>query len=137
MKRMRDDKSISRNLKNIRIDFIIENLLIIVLLAWQIFRGGDWYRVTSFSNPLYAVLMIAALALIVLSVNISEPMKHKVKSSIPAMIARFVLESLIFTAILYLIIEGNHPIVSTLSGIGIALFLLGANIYANRFRKSK
>lgn len=135
MKRIHDEKSINRNLKNIRLDFAIENLLIIALLGWQILRGANWYKVTSMSNPLYAVLIITALVLIVLSVNVSAPMEHKAKTTWTTLIVRFVIEIVIFSAIFFFLIEGNHFIVSLISGTAIALVLLGLNLYANHFRQ--
>lgn len=135
MKRIHDEKLINRNLKNIRLDFAIENLLIIALLGWQILRGANWYKVTSMSNPLYAVLIITALVLIVLSVNVSAPMEHKAKTTWTTLIVRFVIETVVFSAIFFFLIEGNHLIVSLISGTAIALVLLELNLYANHFRQ--
>jgi len=135
MKRIHDERLIVRNLKNIRIAFGIENIVIILILLWQSYLHKNWSGVFSLDNPLFAVLMIGAFILIVLSVNISSPTEDKPKASIKLITIRFVIELIVLSFVFYILLKGSHFLVSLIAGTVIALVLLEIDLYANHFRE--
>lgn len=81
MKKIKDERLIIRNLKNIRLSFIIENGALLVVFGWQLGRGQAWSRVVSYQNPLFSIFMLAAVSLTLFSLNVSVPMEDKPRAS--------------------------------------------------------
>ena len=133
MKKIRDERLIIRNLKNIRIAFVVENIMIVLILIWQAFK--QHIDVLTPNNPFFAVIIFSALTLNILSINITAPTEDKPKVSLKKLVIHFlaimVLASLIFLALF----SGKHPIISLIAGTAIACVLLGMELYSNRFRE--
>lgn len=135
MKRIRDERLKVRNLKNIRIAFAVENILIILILIWQLYQKKPTNPL-SYSNPLYAVLMIGALTLITLSINVTAPTEDKPKSKIKKISLHFLIALIVAMAFFYfLLFRQTHFIASFVSGCVVAVFLVGMELYSNHFRE--
>jgi len=134
MKKIKDERLILRNLMNIRIAFAVQNLAIMIFLAYQLIKSKDLSSVFSYSNPLWAILMIGAYTLVVLSVNVSVPMEDKEKMTHKKII--FIsLGVFIFTStFFYFASEQAHMLFALISGTAAAIPLYAILRYANRFR---
>lgn len=73
MKRIRDERLIVENLKNIRIAYLIQTIGIISILVYDGIRKGVG---TVVSNPLWLVLVISSTVLIWKGLKISEDMEE-------------------------------------------------------------
>lgn len=57
MKKITDERLRILQLKNFKIAFIIENLVIILLLIYELFKNPNKFsQVLSFSNPIWTIL---------------------------------------------------------------------------------
>lgn len=68
MKKITDERLIFKNLKNIRITYVIQTLGIIAILSYDIFKNG-FNQMTK--NPLWFVLMITMITSLYLAMSIS------------------------------------------------------------------
>ncbi|WP_186579451.1 hypothetical protein [Aquibacillus kalidii] len=77
MKKIKDERLVLQNLKNIRIAFIIQTIGIIGILAYDLItKGFDGMR----DNPLWMVFMITGIVTAYLSMNISVDHEEESKS---------------------------------------------------------
>lgn len=133
MKKIKDERLIIRNLKNIRLSFIIENGALLVVLGWQHGQGQAWSRVVSYQNPLFNIFMLAAVSLTLFSLNVSVPMEDKPRASW----GQLVWHGLICLVIAWLFSWGLLRL-SPLAALGIALIFTvifsGIELVANRLR---
>jgi quinol-cytochrome oxidoreductase complex cytochrome b subunit len=68
MKKITDERLIMKNLKNVRIAFVVQTLGILAILFYEFLQGGtDQMR----DNPLWLVFMFTVIVLAYLSMNIS------------------------------------------------------------------
>ena len=56
MKKIKDERLILRNLMNIRIAWIVQNLAILIFLVYQIIKSQDTSGVFNYGNPLWQSL---------------------------------------------------------------------------------
>ncbi len=77
VKKIKDERLVLQNLKNIRIAFIIQTIGIIGILAYDLItKGFDGMR----DNPLWMVFMITGIVTAYLSMNISVDHEEESKS---------------------------------------------------------
>ncbi|CAM3224932.1 hypothetical protein [Lactiplantibacillus plajomi] len=133
MKKIKDERLIIRNLKNIRLSFIIENGALLAVLGWQLGQGQAWSRVVSYQNPLFSIFMLAAVSLTLLSLNVSVPMEDKPRASW----GQLVWHGLICWVIAWLFCWGLLR-VNPLAAVGLALIFTvifsGIELVANHLR---
>jgi hypothetical protein len=142
MKKITDERLKVRNLKNLRIVFIVENLFLDGVLAWQLIQGKDIFAVLAWGNVPCAAVMIAGITAAVLSVNVSEPMADKPRLAVNRLVRRLVRQGVIVWAIagviFYVTIPdqplGIHLALATGCGLLIALVWAGIDAYRNHFR---
>ncbi|GAB7168940.1 hypothetical protein TUA1478L_09360 [Lactiplantibacillus plantarum] len=128
MKKIRDERLILQNFKNIRTTLLIENSAILLILFWQ-----GWQNFT-YDNPLYIVLMIAVFTMIILSVNVSTPIEDKPKRSWRYLGLWALIELIGFTALFYFLIAINQPFISLIAGIALTTVTSGIMLYSNHLR---
>lgn len=134
MKKIKDERLIMRNLKNIRIAFIVENVAIIFTMIYQVLSGQAFYEVFSRDNLLFIVLMIGCFTLTFLSMNISIQIEGKEKRSKKAI---YFFSSAVFgvvTLINYLLPGGTNLPVAILSRIIMGGITFGILKYINKYR---
>ncbi|MGA9519718.1 MAG: hypothetical protein WBV27_13140 [Trichococcus sp.] len=134
MKKIKDERLILRNLKNIRIAWIVQNLAILFFMAYQLIKSQDTSGVFTYGNPLWAVFTIGTYTLIVLSVNISGPMEDKEKMTHKKITFISFGVFLITTIFFYFAFLQVHPILALISGTVVAMIIYGLLRYANCFR---
>ena len=134
MKKIKDERLILRNLMNIRIAWIVQNLAILIFLVYQIIKSQDTSGVFTYGNPLWAVFTIGTYTLIVLSVNVSGPMEDKEKMTHKKMIFISLGVFLITTIFFYFAFLQVHPLLALMSGTVVSMIIYGLLTYANRFR---
>ncbi|WP_319469882.1 hypothetical protein [uncultured Trichococcus sp.] len=134
MKKIKDERLILRNLMNIRIAWIVQNLAILIFLGYQVIKSQETSGVFTYGNPLWAVFSIGTYTLIFLSVNVSGPMEDKEKMT-PKKITFISLGVFLITTIFfYFAFLQVHPLLALISGIVVATIIYGLLRYANRFR---
>lgn len=68
MKKIKDERLVLKNLKNIRTAYVIQTLGIIGILGYDVIQGG---MDRMMGNPLWSVFMITAIISNLLSMNVS------------------------------------------------------------------
>lgn len=134
MKKIKDERLILRNLMNIRIAWAVQNLTIMIFLAYQVMKSQDTSGVFNYGNPLWAIFMIGAYTLVVLSVNVSGPMEVKEKMTHKKITFISLCVFLLTTIFFYFAMLQVHLILALISGTIVGLFIYGLLRYANRFR---
>lgn len=119
---------------NIRIAFGVQNVAIMIFLAYQLMKSQDMSGVFTYGNPLWAILMIGAYTLVVLSVNVSGPMEDKEKMTHKKISFISLGVFLLTTIIFYFALLQVHLLLALISGTAVALIIYGLLRYANRFR---
>lgn len=135
MKKIKDERLILRNLMNIRIAWLIQNLAILIFLGYQLIKSQDTSGVFTYGNPLWAVFAIGTYTLIVLSVNVSGPMEDKEKMTHKKITLISLSVFLITTIFFYFAFLQVHPILALISGTVVATIIYALLRYANRFRE--
>ncbi|WP_461223737.1 hypothetical protein [Lacticaseibacillus suihuaensis] len=134
MKRIKDERLIQRNLKNIKAAFAVENLFIAAVLGVMLWRGQAYEDVISYRQPLFAALMVGCYTVLILSVNISTPMQDAPRRPW-RFLAAITLGTWVLAAGLFFVIAGfTHPVICGLAGLAVAAVVGGLNLYANHFR---
>lgn len=134
MKKIKDERLILRNLMNIRIAWLVQNLAIMIFLAYQVMKSQDTSGVFTYGNPLWAIFMIGAYTLVVLSVNVSGPMEDKEKMTHKKITFISSGVFLVTTIFFYFAFLQVHLILALISGAVTAIIIYGLLRYANRFR---
>ena len=83
MKKIKDERLILKNLKNIRIAYLVQSLGIIVILGYDLFTKGVEALM---KNPLWIVLILANTVNIWLSMEISVDSEEKPKSPVKSLL---------------------------------------------------
>ncbi|ULG72221.1 hypothetical protein [Macrococcus brunensis] len=78
MQKITDERLIVRNLKNIRIAFIVETLGILILLGYNLVQDGYEQMV---ANPLWLIFIVTMTVLTLLSININVAYDRRSGSS--------------------------------------------------------
>jgi NADH:ubiquinone oxidoreductase subunit 2 (subunit N) len=130
MKKIRDERLILQNFKNIRTTLLVENSVILLLLLWQGWQKSDLLHAFTYDNPLFLVLMIAVFTMIVLSLNVSTPIEDKPKRSWRYLGVSALIELVGF----YLLTAGHHPFISLLAGVVLTAITSGIMLYSNHLR---
>ncbi|WP_225047144.1 hypothetical protein [Lacticaseibacillus kribbianus] len=134
MKRIKDERLIQRNLKNIKAAFAVENLFIAAVLGVMLWRGQAYEDVISYRQPLFAALMVGCYTVLILSVNISTPMQDAPLRSW-RFLAAMTTGTWVLAGGLFFVIAGfTHPVICALAGLVVAAVVGGINLYANHFR---
>lgn len=134
MKKITDERLILRNLKNIRIAFMIENLAIILFLIYEVYSGEEFSDVFTNDNPLFVILMIGCFTLTFLSFSISVQMEGKEK--MPEKLI-CILSLAVFTVVtvINLLIPGGVSLpVALLGGVITGGVVFGIMKYMNKYR---
>jgi len=134
MKKIKDERLILRNLLNIRIAWIVQNLAILIFMAYQLIKSQDTSGVFTYGNPLWAVFTIGTYTLVVLSVNVSGPMEDKEKMTHKKITLISMGVFLITTIFFYFALLQVHLWIALISGTVVAIIIYGLLRYANRFR---
>lgn len=134
MKKIKDERLILRNLMNIRIAWIVQNLAILIFLVYQVIKSQETSGVFTYGNPLWAVFTIGTYTLVVLSVNVSGPMEDKEKMTHKKIALISMGFFLITTIFFYFTLLQVHLWIALISGTVVAIIIYGLLRYANRFR---
>ncbi len=138
MKKITDERLKVRNLKNLRIAFLFENLFLYGVLVWQLINGRSFSAVFDWGNVPFAATLIGGMTLSILSVNVSEPIADKPRVATKHLLGQGAISWLIFAVIFYLIIQNQPLWLRLLLAIGcsfpVAAVYTGVYAYGNHFR---
>lgn len=96
MKKIKDERLVLKNLKNIKIGFLIQTIGILGILAYErMTQGSEAMR----SNPLWFVLIITNTALAFLSMDISVDHEHLKKHPKKSLIISVIVIALMSIAV--------------------------------------
>ncbi|TXR64400.1 hypothetical protein DM800_14325 [Bacillus sp. AY18-3] len=100
MKKITDERLILRNLKNIKITYIVQTIGILSILGYDFFQGGlDRMH----ENPLWMVFILTSIVSAYLSMNISVEQERAIINPQKSFIIRLVVLAVIVVFIAYLI----------------------------------
>ncbi|KXY48322.1 hypothetical protein AB3U43_01595 (plasmid) [Bacillus cereus] len=100
MKKITDERLILRNLKNIKITYIVQTIGILSILGYDFFQGGlDRMR----ENPLWMVFILTSIVSAYLSMSISVEQERAIINPQKSFIIRLVVLAVIVVFIAYLI----------------------------------
>lgn len=140
MKKITDERLKVRNLKNLRIAFLVENLFLYGVLGWQLIQGKGISAVLDWGNVPFAAVLIAGVTVAVLSANISEPMADKPRMATKRLVRIGLLVWVIASVIFWLTIQeqpvGIHLALAVGCGLIIALVWTGIDAWGNHFRSN-
>ncbi|WP_390404354.1 hypothetical protein [Lacticaseibacillus jixiensis] len=137
MKKIKDERLIVRNLRNIRLAFIAENVFIIGALILQIVRGNNLMAIVSYHNPLFSALMVGGYVLVVLSVNVSVPIYDTPKKSLQQLLTVALLVWLASSAIFFwFILPASYWWLSLVCGAIISVVVTSILLYANHVQNN-
>ncbi|PEF71880.1 hypothetical protein [Bacillus pseudomycoides] len=119
MKKITDERLILRNLKNIRITYIVQTIGILCILGYEFFQGGlDGMR----ENPLWMVFILTSVVSAYLSMSVSVEHEKEIKNPKKSLIVSMVVLTIIVVTVAYLI--SITPNFSWIDGL-----LLGAIVF--------
>ena len=98
MKKITDERLILRNLKNIKITYIVQTIGILSILGYDFFRGLDRMR----ENPLWMVFILTSIVSAYLSMSISVEQERAIINPQKSFIIRLVVLTTIVVFISYL-----------------------------------
>ncbi|OQR53536.1 hypothetical protein [Bacillus sp. CDB3] len=99
MKKITDERLILRNLKNIRVIFIVQTIGILCILGYDCFQGGlDRMR----ENPLWMLLILTSVASTYLSLSINVEQEGPIKNPQKSFIVGLIVLTVIVTVFAYL-----------------------------------
>lgn len=137
MKKIKDERLIVRNLRNIRLAFIAENVFIIGALILQIVHGKDLMTTISYHNPLFSALMVGCFVLVVLSVNVSVPMYDTPKKNLRQLLAVGLLVWLAASAVFFwFVLPTSYWWLSLVCGAIISVVVTSISLYANHVQNN-
>lgn len=131
MKKITDERLILRNLKNIRITFVVQNTLMLLYLIYQKFNHLDSF---SFDNPIAIILIIGGILNAILSINVSTPIADKAKLKPSLILLISLLSSLVVACFFYISFAWQHLSLAIMCGMVIGVVVGGCLLYANHFR---
>lgn len=133
MKKIKDERLQLQNLKNIRIIFIVQNLGIIGILAYDYFsKGMEEMR----NNPLWLLFIISMIILAYLSMSISTDYERQPANPKRSLVISLVASGLICTLIGFLVAksESNRIFEGTLLGGCLFICILIPVVYIYTLR---
>lgn len=120
MKKIKDERLQLQNLRNIRIIFIVQNLGIIGILAYDYFSEGMEKMRT---NPLWFLFTISMIILAYLSMNISTDYERQPTKPKKSLAISLVTSALICTVIGYLVARSETGDIAQGILMGCSLFI--------------
>ncbi|WP_439876662.1 hypothetical protein ACSLGG_29225 (plasmid) [Bacillus mycoides] len=100
MKKITDERLILRNLKNIKITYIVQTIGILSILSYDFFQGGlDRMR----ENPLWMVFILTSIVSAYLSISVSVEHEKEMKNPKKSLIVSMVVLTIIVGIVAYLI----------------------------------
>ncbi|MGX4594387.1 hypothetical protein JNUCC76_10715 [Leuconostoc sp. JNUCC 76] len=131
MKKVYDERFKVQYLKNFKAVFLIENMFIIVILGYELFKNPD--TALSVRNPLWIAIMIGVISLVILAQNVTAVVQDKPKITTQRFILYFLIE-LLLVSLIFILIMPDKVIIDLLCGLAVALVTTGIMLYNNRFR---
>ncbi|MFF2242316.1 hypothetical protein ACFVUU_30145 [Bacillus thuringiensis] len=122
MKKITDERLILRNLKNVRITYIVQTIGILCILGYDLFQGGlDGMR----ENPLWMVFILTSVVSAYLSISVSVEHEKEIKNPKKSLIVSMVVLIIIVVTVAYL--TSITPTFSWISGllVGAIIFICG------------
>ncbi|ASL62422.1 hypothetical protein [Bacillus cereus] len=122
MKKITDERLILRNLKNIKITYIVQTIGILFILGYEFFQGGlDGMR----ENPLWMVFILTSIVSAYLSMSVSvEHEKEKRNPKKSLIVSMVVLTIIVVTVAYFISITPNFGWINGLL-LGAILFICG------------
>ena len=136
MKKITDERLIIRNLKHVRIAFIVQTLGILGILGYELFQGGvDGMR----ANPVWLVFMITSIVYAYLSMSTSVEHEKQIKNPKKSLVISLTITTVIALMIAFLISITPGYGWGTGMLIGIVLVVCGAIpiVYIYRLRQKQ
>lgn len=99
MKKITDERLILKNLKNVRIAFIVQTIGILAILGYDLINGGI-DQVTA--NPVWLVMMISIVVYLYLSMSISVAHEKETKNPRRSLIVSTIVLLAIVILVAYL-----------------------------------
>lgn len=131
MKKVYDERLKVQYLKNFKAAFLIENMFMIVILCYELFKNPD--TALSVRNPLWIAIMIGVNALVILAQNVTAVVQDKPRIITQRFILYFLIE-LLLVSLIFILIMPDKIIIDLLCGLAVALVTTGIMLYNNRFR---
>ncbi|MCT4397009.1 hypothetical protein [Periweissella beninensis] len=131
MKKVYDERLKVQYLKNFKAAFLIENMFMIVILCYELFKNPD--TALSVRNPLWIAIMIGVNALVILAQNVTAVVQDKPRITTQRFILYFLIE-LLLVSLIFILIMPDKIIIDLLCGLAVALVTTGIMLYNNRFR---
>ncbi|AKR12983.1 membrane protein (plasmid) [Bacillus thuringiensis] len=122
MKKITDERLILRNLKNVRITYIVQTIGILCILGYDLFQGGlDGMR----ENPLWMVFILTSVVSAYLSISVSVEHEKEIKNPKKSLIVSMVVLIIIVVTVAYL--TSITPTFSWINGllVGAIIFICG------------
>nr|AFW17845.1 hypothetical protein pJHW3_004 [Enterococcus thailandicus]AFW17893.1 hyprothetical protein [Enterococcus faecalis] len=133
VKKIRDERLIIKNLKNIRLAFVIENVVILIILAIQL-MNEKFTEVISLNNPLWFVIFIGSFSLVITSVNISLPMEDKTQKTSFFRILLYSLAIFITSFLFFYLVSYKNIMIALICGFIMFFCAILYQIYLNKFK---
>jgi fatty acid desaturase len=100
MKKITDERLIVRNLRHVRIAFIVQTLGILSILGYELVQGGlDHMR----DNPVWLVFMITSIVYAYLTMSTSVEHEKQIKNPRKSFVMSFVIILVIALVLAYLV----------------------------------
>ncbi|MDY0854339.1 hypothetical protein SPE26_23505 [Bacillus thuringiensis] len=122
MKKITDERLILRNLKNVRITYVVQTIGILCILGYEFFQGGiDGMR----ENPLWMVFILTSVVSAYLSMSVSVEHEKEMRNPKKLLIVSMVVLTIIVGTVAYLI--SITPKFGWIDGllVGAILFICG------------
>ncbi len=133
MKKIKDERLILQNLKNIRIAYIVQTVGMVGILLYEFIMGG-LERMTA--NPVWLVLLLSSITILFLNMNIAVAYESENKSAKKSLVISVIvifLVAIIFGRLLSLS-EGYGLIGGLVTGVIIVVSGLIPTIYIYKLR---
>jgi O-antigen ligase len=135
MKKITDERLKILQFKDFKIAFVIENLTILILLAYKVIKNpNNFSEILSFSNPLWFAFMIGIITFSIISQNVTAPMEDKPKASWVKVALILFLVILVSSSFFLAIIRPLNFLLSLICGSSLSLIIIAIYIYHNHFR---
>lgn len=138
MKKITDERLKVRNLKNLRLAFVVENVFLYGVLIWQLIQGRGISAVLDWGNVPFAAVFIGGITSAVLSVNVSEPMADKPRRATRRLLRNGLIAWVVFGLFFYWLIQApltvTHLALAVGCGLLLALVWTGIDAWGNHFR---
>ncbi|MES1050032.1 hypothetical protein FOA24_11525 [Bacillus thuringiensis] len=122
MKKITDERLILRNLKNVKITYIVQTIGILCILGYDLFQGGlDGMR----ENSLWMVFILTSVVSAYLSISVSVEHEKEIKNPKKSLIVSMVVLTIIVVTVAYL--TSITPTFSWINGllVGAIVFIFG------------